>query len=273
MAYLSRNRMSVLNNNFVFTVATPTWTDDGITSFSPGLTLANLNVDDTHTKVQTISVSSPNPRIIADFGFGVLCDSFGIVNHDLFTTSHTTLTVSHAAAIGGPWTDVGAAIVLASDADLAFTFVGATDRYWSVIVAGTTNNFALGYLYFGDSYELSSNPQDAQMIQTRTSNQVYVESGGAAIHVIKRRNYRRVDAEISWVRQPAADTDMLRVIPDGTIVGIISPEYAQKSEDSPLGQEVFFGFIDRMSTSPRTVGSILTSSHKYDTTLTMRGAV
>jgi hypothetical protein len=195
--------------------------------------------------------------------------AFGLCNHNLHSAGCTSINVQYYS---GGWQSIGV-IGIGDDRD-RIVFFGNTgsDRY-KITMNNTSSAFRIGYIYWGNALTLSVNPIDGLFVQTRRTNQRYIDTAGGGVHVVSQSSYPPGELVMSFPRMSGSDLNYLMEGAMNKIIGVLPPEYATDPESAPTGQDVFWGRITNIIQATRSPGSVANSTQVYDVTINMRSAV
>jgi hypothetical protein len=243
----------------------------GITSTVPGFPSSNLLYKSPWDLMKTSAVSG-TVIIEIDMSTSLVLQSFGLVNHNLWSAGYSGASFQHWT--GSAWSTDATVTITPGDQDvLCTTSAGVTSDKFRVNLGAASSNFYLGLFYLGFRYVVSRNPAPGGILQTRTEPIAFEESAGGARHFYTGFPKRSGKMELTWERTTISDVEFLRQQPKFSLLGIMPPEQGD-FQSSPGGQEIFFGYVVSNTPSPRGPGAQNTADPaRYDWTLELEGAV
>lgn len=273
MAFITHTRMVICYGNVMTQEAAPTFTLTNITE-DPSTPAANLAFPDPWALFRVPSGNASNRIIQIDFGSApALMGCIGFANHDLFT-GYDTVALDYWT--GSAWSNVGTQTLTGQGGGgnpnflLRFTPISGVTRYRVTLgkTSGTRPGFYIGMMFLGKVYEVTTNPVEGGLfLSQEVPLQLLTTVGGAILAPAAPPKYTE-SLEASFARtsktmfQVLSETILRNSV--GKVIGIIHPEGAE--ETLPTGSQHLFGYISKLSPSPRNYG-------KYDITMVVEGAV
>lgn len=264
--------------NLVRPASVTSVTSAEITVTLGGFPLANLEVEDPWTMMKTSTVTG-TWSIVHTFGSAVNPNVIGILNHNLLSTGHSSVSIAY---FSGTWQTIGT-YNLNNDSDViaAWDDVGSHTQWRFTSSAPGNPNFQIGSVFYGYQKVLATNPAASGITQSRSSGVIVERSAGGARHVSFGSDRRSSDMRLSWSRATIADRNFFEQLPTVTdnltrsaLVGILSPEHADIASAVDGGAPLFWGYVEEVNDSPRGPGSHLTGQPaRYDMVVTLKGAV
>lgn len=250
-----------------------------ITGFITGFPLDNQKFGkDPWLVTKTNGIGAGAPTIEITFSSSKTIRGVGLLNHTLYDAGYTKVYFDY-----GSWTNAGSIDVKAKNADMfaMLTTGGIGSNTWRIRMDAAHGNFTIGAIFLGFAAELTTNPVDGGLVQTRTPNITIEDSSGGARHVITDSSYSRGSMEVVFDMQTAVDAEILRVLDEGDLIGILPPEYVDDPDSAaptydavqstPFGQEVFWGYITNRRNATTGVGGTVDGAYKYATVVTLEG--
>lgn len=282
MAFKVLNRMAILDSNRLLygSGLTYSWVATNFTT-ATGFGTTMLQDDDATTQMKSATVPDV-PSLEVVFGSSQALTAFGICNHNVSSAGYQYIAVQYYTS---SWQGIGtytlptygissAAVNPDRDVLLVFDSVSATRFRFTLIGSGPYNMFNIGYVYWGNYYEVTTNPVNGQFLETRRSTTRYAQSIGGQSHAVKGMTYRPGDLEMQFMSQSAADLKRLQGSHrTENIIGILPPEAAPDASLGPSGIDNFWGRVDTIQAAATTPSNITVGNVKYNTTITMRGAL
>ena len=278
MALVTFSKIAVAYNNLVNPSTVSSVTQVNIPVVEGGFPLSNLEYEDPWTMLRTASVTV-TWDIIHTFTSSVGPMVLGIINHNLWSTGHSTVNVRY---FSGSWVSIGT-ISLASDSDIIIPWDNVvSSTQWKFTSSAPGNpNFYIGSVFYGSYRQFDRNPMPAGIRQTVESNIITETSAGGARHVSFGSKRRVASYEIAWDRTTIADRNFFQQLPTITdptylqsaLIGIYPPEHGDLVSATDGGSPLFFGYISSIDDSPRGPGMHLTGQPaRYDMVVHLMGA-